>query len=84
MQRGHALLCCRRAADRARAHAAAPEEDVDYFENRPANTVTPLTAESCGSTVRFEDAVEAALSDQIPLAQAMKKTFNDAQNKIRD
>lgn len=27
--------------------------------------------------------MEAALSDQIPLAQAMKKTFNDAQNKIR-
>ncbi len=27
--------------------------------------------------------MEAALSDQIPLAQAMKKAYNDAQNKIR-
>ena len=57
-------------------------KDVNYYENRPANTVAPLTAESWldGS---FQDAMEAALSDQIPLALAMKKTFNDAQNKIR-
>lgn len=57
-------------------------KDVNYYENRPANTVAPLTAESWldGS---FQDAMETALSDQIPLAQTMKKAFNDAQNKIR-
>lgn len=57
-------------------------KDVNYYENRPANTVAPLTVESWldGS---FQDAMETALSDQIPLAQTMKKAFNDAQNKIR-
>ena len=49
-------------------------KDVNYYENRPANTVAPLTAESWldGS---FQDAMETALSDQIPLAQTMKKAF---------
>ena len=57
-------------------------KDVNCYENRPANTVAPLTVPGWldGS---FQDAMEAALSDQVPLAQTMKKTFNDAQNKIR-
>lgn len=57
-------------------------KDVNCYENRPANTVAPLTVPGWldGS---FQDAMEAALSDQVPLAQTMKQTFNDAQNKIR-
>lgn len=78
-----AMLCCAAAVLlTGLGRTLLRPKDVNYYENRPANTVTPLTAESWldGS---FQDAMEAALSDQIPLAQAMKKTFNDAQNKIR-
>lgn len=47
-------------------------KDVNHYENRPANTVAPLTVSGWldGS---FQDAMEAALSDQVPLAQTMKK-----------
>lgn len=57
-------------------------KDVNHYENRPANTVAPLTVSGWldGS---FQDAMEAALSDQVPLAQTMKKAYNDAQNGIR-
>lgn len=57
-------------------------KDVNCYENRPANTVAPLTVPGWldGS---FQDAMEAALSDQVPLAQTMKKAYNDAQNGIR-
>ena len=57
-------------------------KDVNYYENRPANTVAPLTAESWldGS---FQDAMETALSAPLPLAQPRRQAFNDAQNKIR-
>ena len=78
-----AMLCCAAAVLlTGLGRTLLRPKDVNYYENRPANTVAPLTAESWldGS---FQDAMEAALSDQIPLAQAMKKTFNDAQNKIR-
>ena len=78
-----AMLCCATAVLlTGLGRTLLRPKDVNYYENRPANTVAPLTAESWldGS---FQDAMEAALSDQIPLAQAMKKTFNDAQNKIR-
>ena len=77
------MLCCAAAVlltglGRTLLHP----KDVNYYENRPANTVAPLTAESWldGS---FQDAMETALSDQIPLAQTKKKAFNDAQTKIR-
>lgn len=57
-------------------------KDVNLYENRPANTAAPLTVSGWldGS---FQDAMEAALSDQVPLAQTMKKAYNDAQNSIR-
>ena len=78
-----AMLCCAAAVLlTGLGRTLLRPKDVNYYENRPANTVAPLTAKSWldGS---FQDAMEAALSDQIPLAQAMKKAFNDAQNKIR-
>lgn len=78
-----AMLCCAAAVLlTGLGRTLLRPKDVNYYENRPANTVAPLTAESWldGS---FQDAMEAALSDQIPLAQAMKKAFNDAQNGIR-
>ena len=70
-----AMLCCAAAVLlTGLGRTLLRPKDVNYYENRPANTVAPLTAESWldGS---FQDAMEAALSDQIPLAQAMKKTF---------
>ena len=77
------MLCCAAAVLLAGlGRTLLRPKDVNYYENRPANTVAPLTAENWldGS---FQDSMEAALSDQIPLAQSMKKVFNDAQNKIR-
>lgn len=77
------MLCCAAAVLLAGlGRTLLCPKDVNYYENRPANTVAPLTAESWldGS---FQDAMETALSDQIPLAQTMKKAYNDAQNKIR-
>ena len=77
------MLCCAALALLAGlAHTLLRPKDVNLYENRPANTAAPLTVSGWldGS---FQDAMEAALSDQIPLAQTMKKAYNDAQNDIR-
>lgn len=77
------MLCCAALALlTGLAHTLLRPKDVNLYENRPANTAAPLTASGWldGS---FQSALEAALSDQIPLAQTMKKAYNDAQNSIR-
>lgn len=48
-----AMLCCATAVLlTGLGRTLLRPKDVNYYENRPANTVAPLTAESC-STVRF-------------------------------
>ncbi len=77
------MLCCAALALLAGlGRTLLRPKDVNFYENRPANTAAPLTASGWldGS---FQDAMEAALSDQIPLAQTMKKVYNDTQNSIR-
>lgn len=51
-------------------------KDVNYYENRPSDKIQNLTVDSFTST-DFQDSVESAFSDQIPLAQKLKKTYND-------
>mgnify|MGYP000265930992 CR=1 FL=1 len=78
-----AMLCCAALVLLAGlGRTLLRPKDVNCYENRPANTVAPLTVPGWldGS---FQDAMEAALSDQVPLAQTMKKAYNDAQNGIR-
>lgn len=57
-------------------------KNINYYENRPANTVAPLTVSGWldGS---FQSAMEAALNDQIPMAQRMKRYYNSAENAIK-
>lgn len=77
------MLCCAALVLLAGlARTLLRPKDVNLYENRPANTVAPLTVSGWldGS---FQDAMEAALSDQVPLAQTMKKAYNDTQNSIR-
>lgn len=48
-----AMLCCAAAVLlTGLGRTLLRPKDVNYYENRPANTVAPLTAEA-GSTVRF-------------------------------
>ena len=51
-----------------------------YYENRPANQISPFSTESFRDGV-FQASVEDALADQTPLAIKMKKLYNifDAQ-----
>ena len=77
------MLCCTALALLAGlGRTLLRPKEVNFYENRPANTAAPLTVSGWldGS---FQDAMEAALSDQVPLAQTMKKAYNDAQNGIR-
>ncbi len=77
------MLCCAALALLAGlGRTLLRPKDVNIYENRPANTVAPLTVSGWldGS---FQDAMEAALSDQVPLAQTMKKAYNDTQSSIR-
>lgn len=77
------MLCCAALALLAGlTRTLLRPKDVNYYENRPANTAAPLSVSGWldGS---FQDAMEAALSDQVPLAQTMKKAFNDTQNAIQ-
>lgn len=50
-------------------------EEINTYENRYAGQMPAFSAESCldGS---FQDGVDAALMDQIPLAQTMKSLYN--------
>ena len=68
------MLCCAAAVLLAGlGRTLLRPKDVNLYENRPANTVAPLTVSESWLDGSFQDAMEAALSDQIPLAQAMKK-----------
>ena len=50
-------------------------KDVNTYESRMANKPEGLTVESFGAGA-FQDAMEEALADQVPLAQYFKKVFN--------
>ena len=64
------------------ARTLVKPKDTNLYENRPANqVVAPTLASWLDGT--FQDSVEAALSDQVLLAQTMKKTYNDIENQIR-
>ena len=56
------------------ARTLVKPKETNLYENRPANRVAaPTLAAWLDGT--FQDSVEAALSDQVPLAQTMKKTY---------
>ena len=50
-------------------------KDINYYENRYAYTVGELSSESLLSGT-FQDSVEKALSDQVPLAQYLKSLYH--------
>ena len=50
-------------------------KDINYYENRYADQVAPLTAEGVLSG-DWQDAFESALTDQLPLAQKLKKLYH--------
>ena len=50
-------------------------KDVNTYESRMANKPEGLTVESFNAGA-FQDAMEEALADQVPLAQYFKKSFN--------
>lgn len=55
--------------------------EINYYENRPAYKIEKFSAKNFldGS---FQDKLELALSDQIPLSQMMKKVYNLSNNYI--
>ena len=50
-------------------------KDINTYESRNANKPEALTAEAYLSA-SFQESMEAALADQVPLAQYFKKAFN--------
>ncbi len=79
MKKIHILFICVGMAVLAAGllRAAAFPQDVNEYENRYANQWPSLTAAACldGS---YQAGVEAALMDQIPLAESMKARYNRA------
>lgn len=68
-----AMLCCAAAVLlTGLGRTLLRPKDVNYYENRPANTVAPLTAESWldGS---FQDAMEAAAQRSDPAGAGDEK-----------
>lgn len=57
------------------------EEEVNLYENRTADKLAPfsLSAFLSGS---YQDSMEKGLADQLPLAQDMKKSYNDSHSSI--
>ena len=55
--------------------------EINYFENRPAERLAPLTAAGFldGS---FQDSLEAALSDQVPGALRLKSAYNELNSSL--
>lgn len=56
-------------------------KDVNYLENRPANKTAAFSA-AAYLDASFQDSVENALSDQVLLAQHMKKLYNQADSLL--
>lgn len=56
-------------------------KEVNAYENRPAERFPALTL-SAAASGEFQDGVEAALADQVPLAQRMKRAYNVAQSAL--
>lgn len=54
-------------------------KDVNYYENRPAYEIEDFSISSF-YTGNFQDNLELAFSDQIPLSQTMKKVYNMSNN----
>lgn len=52
-------------------------KDINYYENRTANKAPELTLATF-RTSTFQNGMEDALNDQIPLAQFMKSRYNQA------
>lgn len=50
-------------------------KEINYYENRYADKTAPLTFEAVMDN-SFQDAMEDALADQIPLAQKLKKLYH--------
>ncbi len=50
-------------------------EEINYYENRYANKLSPLTAAAYADG-SFQDSMENALSDQVQFAQLAKKCYN--------
>ena len=55
--------------------AAALPKPINEYELRPARQLPPLSWDSYASG-SFQDGVEAALTDQLPLSQYLKKAYN--------
>lgn len=60
--------------------ALAPKE-INSYENRKANPLPPLSLEGFLSG-EFQDDVELALNDQVQLAEAAKRFYNQTESKL--
>lgn len=56
-------------------------KDINYYENRPAYKLTPFSISSFYNG-DFQDNLELAFSDQIPLSQSMKEAYNVRNNFV--
>lgn len=58
-------------------------DEINLYENRTANQFQPFTIQSYldGS---FQDSVEAAMMDQIPLAEVLKKSYNNTTSALQE
>ena len=56
-------------------------KEVNLYENRPAHQIGELSL-SAFADGSFQASMEDALSDQLPLAQTMKKRYNDWNNQF--
>lgn len=56
-------------------------KDINYYENRPAKKIGKPDVQSY-ITSEFQNSLEESLSDQIPLAQSLKKMYNSVNSKL--
>ena len=56
-------------------------KDINTYENRKANQTPPLTLSDFLSS-QFQDGLEAALSDQVPGAEALKHRYNTLESTL--
>lgn len=55
-------------------------KDINYYENRTANQMPELSL-SAWMRGEYQDALEAALTDQVPAAQGLNRTYHQTTNR---
>ena len=58
-------------------------KDINYYENRYSNKIIAPTISNILDNT-FQSSIEGALSDQIPLAQQLKKFYNESTTLLSD